>query len=60
MIIEKVSQMPAQEIEAEGKFLKEDLKRMTELKQQGFFCSQILIILGLEMQGKSNPDLVGW
>ena len=32
--------------------------RMQELKQQGFFCSQILIILGLEMKGKSNPDLV--
>ena len=31
---------------------------MTELKAQGFFCSQILLILGLELQGKSNPDLV--
>ena len=36
----------------------DDLVRMKELKQQGFFCSQILIILGLELQGKSNPDLV--
>ena len=35
-----------------------DLMRMQELKQQRFFCSQILIILGLELQGKSNPDLV--
>ncbi len=36
----------------------DNLMRMQELKQQGFFCSQILIILGLELQGKSNPDLV--
>ena len=36
----------------------EDTDRMRELKQQGFFCSQILIILGLELQGKTNPDLV--
>lgn len=32
--------------------------RMIALAGQGFFCSQILIILGLEAQGKSNPDLV--
>lgn len=36
-----------------------ELERMKELRQQGFFCSQILMILGLEMQGKSNPDLIG-
>jgi hypothetical protein len=36
----------------------EDIDRMMELRQQGFFCSQILVILGLELQGKSNPDLV--
>jgi C_GCAxxG_C_C family probable redox protein len=36
----------------------DDLMRMQELKQQGFYCSQILIILGLELQGKDNPDLV--
>jgi hypothetical protein len=36
----------------------DDMERMRKLKQQGFFCSQILIILGLELQGKSNPDLV--
>ena len=39
-------------------FLEDGLVRMKELKQQGFFCSQILIMLGLELQGKSNPDLV--
>lgn len=36
----------------------EDMDRMRELGQQGFFCSQILLIMGLEMQGKTNPDLV--
>ncbi len=36
----------------------DDLDRMRELKQQGFFCSQILMTLGLELQGKENPDLV--
>ncbi|MFH1027498.1 MAG: C-GCAxxG-C-C family protein, partial [Pseudomonadota bacterium] len=25
---------------------------------QGYHCSQILLLLGLEAQGKSNPDLV--
>jgi len=36
----------------------EDLERMRELRQQGFFCSQIILILGLEMQGKTNPELI--
>lgn len=36
----------------------DDLDRMIELRKQGFFCSQILMILGLELQGKTNPDLV--
>lgn len=36
----------------------EDLERMRELKQQGFYCSQILMLMGLEMQGKENPDLI--
>ncbi|MCC7207047.1 MAG: C_GCAxxG_C_C family protein [Anaerolineae bacterium] len=34
------------------------LERMRELKQQGFFCSQILAILALELQGRDNPALV--
>ncbi|HEX7555587.1 MAG TPA: C-GCAxxG-C-C family protein [Leptolinea sp.] len=37
----------------------EDIERMRELRQQGFYCSQILLIMGLELQGKNNPDLVG-
>jgi hypothetical protein len=36
----------------------DDLERMRELKQQGFFCSQMLLILGMELQGKTDPDLV--
>lgn len=32
--------------------------RMIELSQAGFYCSQILLILGLEAQGKDNPDLI--
>ncbi len=36
----------------------DDVDRMRQLKQQGFFCSQILLLLGLELQGKTNPDLV--
>ncbi len=34
------------------------LERMRELKAQGFFCSQILVTLGLELLGSENPDLV--
>lgn len=36
----------------------DDMDRMLELGRQGFFCSQILMLQGLELQGKSNPDLV--
>lgn len=32
--------------------------KMLELSKQGFFCSQILILLALENEGKENPDLV--
>jgi hypothetical protein len=32
--------------------------RMMELSYLGYYCSQILLILGLEGQGKSNPDLI--
>jgi len=36
----------------------DELFRLLELHRQGFNCSQMLIILGLEAQGKENPDLV--
>ncbi|HWR09027.1 DVU_1555 family C-GCAxxG-C-C protein [Sporomusa sp.] len=32
--------------------------KMMELSQAGFYCSQILLIIGLEAQGKDNPDVV--
>lgn len=35
-----------------------DMERLNQLKQQGFFCSQIILIQGLEMLGKHNPDVV--
>lgn len=34
------------------------LEQMQEMKAQGFYCSQILMKLGLELQGRENPDLV--
>lgn len=36
----------------------DEAARSIELRAQNFHCSQILIILGLERQGKRNPDLV--
>ena len=36
----------------------DEMDHLIELRRQGFFCSQILILLGLELQGKENPDLV--
>ncbi len=32
--------------------------KLIELSQAGFYCSQILLIMGLEAQGKENLDLV--
>ncbi len=34
------------------------LMRMLELSYNGYYCSQILLLLALEAQGKCNPDLV--
>ncbi len=38
--------------------MSEDSNRIVELARQGFCCSQVLAILGLEAQGKTDPDLV--
>ncbi|MCE5286130.1 MAG: C-GCAxxG-C-C family protein [Pelosinus sp.] len=38
--------------------MSKEIARIAELHMQGFHCSQILVILGLERQGKKNPDLV--
>lgn len=35
-----------------------ELDPLIKYRRQGFFCSQILILQGLEMLGKDNPDLV--
>ena len=34
------------------------MMRLMELSSQGYFCSQILLMLRLEAEGKENPDLV--
>lgn len=34
------------------------VERIKGFRQQGFFCSQILLLMGLEMQGKQDADLV--
>ncbi|MGD9186616.1 MAG: C-GCAxxG-C-C family protein [Desulfobacteraceae bacterium] len=36
----------------------ETVIRMLQLGQQGFTCSQIIILLALELRGADNPDLV--
>jgi len=36
----------------------DEMLRMIQLAGQGFYCSQILLFMGLEAQGKSNPDLI--
>lgn len=36
----------------------DEYEKLAALRKQGFFCSQILMLLGLELQGKTNPDLV--
>jgi len=38
--------------------MSEEIARITQLHMQGFHCSQIILIVGLEQQGKTNPDLV--
>ena len=36
----------------------DEMLRLIQLAGQGFYCSQILLCMGLEAQGKSNPDLI--
>ena len=35
-----------------------ELEQLMVLRRQGFYCSQMIVLQGLEMTGKSNPDLV--
>ncbi|HET9658116.1 MAG TPA: C-GCAxxG-C-C family protein [Kineosporiaceae bacterium] len=36
----------------------DDTERILELGRDGFQCSQILVLLGLQLQGRSSPELV--
>ena len=36
----------------------DDIDQLMALRKQGFYCSQILMLQGLEMMGKDNPDLI--
>jgi C_GCAxxG_C_C family probable redox protein len=36
----------------------DDLETMKEMKAHGFYCSQVILKLGLDLLGKENPDLV--
>lgn len=38
--------------------MQNEMARLTQLHMQGFHCAQILLTLGLELQGKENPDLL--
>jgi C_GCAxxG_C_C family probable redox protein len=38
--------------------MNQTMLRMMELDYKGYYCSQIMLILALEAQGKSNPDLI--
>lgn len=35
-----------------------DIERLHELRAQGYCCAQVMICLGLEAQGKEDPDFV--
>lgn len=35
-----------------------DVERIAALQQQGFCCSQVLVMMGLEAQEKASPELV--
>jgi C_GCAxxG_C_C family probable redox protein len=36
----------------------DDFDQMRELQAQGFFCSQIILKLGMELQGKDDTNLI--
>jgi len=36
----------------------DEMERINQLRQQGFFCSQIILMEGLEMLGKHSPEAV--
>jgi len=40
------------------RLMMDNLPEILKYGQQGFFCSQVLLLMGLDLQGKSNPELV--
>jgi C_GCAxxG_C_C family probable redox protein len=36
----------------------DNMEQLITLRKQGFYCSQMIILEGMEQMGKSNPDLV--
>jgi len=36
----------------------DDLLNMEKYRGQGFYCSQIILLMGLALQGKDNPGLI--
>jgi C_GCAxxG_C_C family probable redox protein len=36
----------------------DDIEQIITLRKQGFYCSQMILLQGLEQMGKSNPDLI--
>ncbi len=36
----------------------DEMIRMIQLANQGFYCSQVLLFMGLEAQGKADADLI--
>ncbi len=35
-----------------------DFDQLIQFRQQGFYCSQMILLQGMEQTGKTNPDLV--
>lgn len=35
-----------------------DFDQLMQFRQQGFYCSQMILLQGMEQTGKTNPDLV--
>jgi C_GCAxxG_C_C family probable redox protein len=36
----------------------DDMDQLINLRKQGFYCSQIVLLQGMKQMGKTNPDLV--
>ncbi|CAG1007565.1 hypothetical protein ANAEL_03553 [Anaerolineales bacterium] len=36
----------------------DNMEQLITLRKQGFYCSQMILLQGMEQMGKTNPDLV--